>query len=62
MSYLIVMLALATTFLWTMLVTADERQWVHNNVCPVKQTIIRYPARLGGPHPAVCQPTGIVWR
>lgn len=59
---LLLALSTATAFLWLMLVTADERQWVVDNACAPRPKVIRYPAHLGGPHPAVCNPTGVNWR
>lgn len=56
------LLTLVTGLLWGMLVNADERQWVLDNTCPVRATMVRYPAHLGGPHPAICNPTGVNWR
>ncbi len=62
MGWLIGGLTVATAFLWLMLATENERQWVLDNVCPKESPVIRYPAHLGGPRPAVCKPTGIKWR
>lgn len=53
-------LTLSTAFLWLMLVT--DHHSVADSACPVRPVMVRYPAHLGGPHAAVCNPTGIVWR
>jgi hypothetical protein len=51
-------------FSWAVLghQTPAERQRTVDSSCPARSPEIRYPAHLGGPHPAVCRPTGIQWR
>jgi hypothetical protein len=56
----LIALTLGTAFLWLMLVT--DRSNVADFSCPAKRVMVRYPEHLGGPHEAVCNPTGIVWR
>jgi hypothetical protein len=42
--------------------TPAERQRTVDSSCPARSPEIRYPAHLGGPHPAVCNPTFQTWR
>lgn len=42
--------------------TPAERQRAVDAACPTRQPVVRYPAELGGSHPAVCNPTGEAWR
>ncbi len=42
--------------------TPSERQAIIDASCPTQPTVIRYPAYLGGPHQAVCNPTHIAWK
>lgn len=51
-------------FMWAVLghSTPAERQAVIDASCPAETKIIRYPAHLGGPHPAVCNPTHVAWK
>ena len=64
MSYAISVLAILCAVMWVCLSlpTPAERQRAVDASCPASQPVIRYPEELGGPHPAVCNPTGQVWR
>lgn len=58
------LLGVVTFFMWAVLghSTPAERQATVDASCSAQTKIIRYPAHLGGPHPAVCNPTHITWR
>ncbi len=64
MSYVLSILGILTAVTWLCLAlpTAAERQRALDASCPAKQPVVRYPAEMGGPHPAVCNPTGGTWR
>lgn len=64
MSYVISVLSILVAVSWVCLAmpTPQERQRIADASCPVKSPTVRYPAHLGGPHPAVCNPTGVNWR
>lgn len=64
MSYVLSILGILTAVMWLCLAlpTAAERQRAVDASCPVKQPVVRYPTEMGGPHPAVCQPTMQAWR
>ena len=51
-------------FMWAVLghSTEAERQATLDASCPVQQKIIKYPVEMGGPHLAICNPTGQTWR
>lgn len=51
-------------FFWAVLghPTDAERQRTVDASCPAHAPVIRYPDHLGGPHPAVCNPTFQTWR
>lgn len=51
----------AATLVFIASMMATDKVNIADISCPVEQKIIRYPEFLGGPHPAVCNPTGIVW-
>ena len=60
----ILALGVVVFFLWAVLghSTPAERQRGLDSSCPPHPPVIRYPAELGGPHPAVCNPTRMTWR
>jgi hypothetical protein len=60
MRTVLVFLTLGTAFLWFVLAT--DRTNIADASCPAKRVVVRYPEHLGGPHEAVCNPTGINWR
>lgn len=64
MRYINSILALVAGIVWLCLSTSTsaERQRALDSSCPAHPRVIRYPAGMGGPHPAVCNPTGRMWR
>lgn len=58
------LLGVVAFFMWAVLChsTPAEVQRTVDASCPAQQKIIRYPAEMGGPHPASCKPTFMTWR
>jgi hypothetical protein len=64
MSYLVSVLSIVTAVVWVCLAvpTTQETQAAVDRSCPARQPLVKYPQEMGGPHPAVCNPSGRAWR